>query len=124
MAQDHHLRRIGAIVALVKQAARRRRYPQHVEGIGRRPRACESLGDAVGGQARAPIRISRDASGNENGALGLSGRTDAIHTSRSGDEKGNARTSTVFTTENTAVVAPTVSASVHTTVNAKPGRRT
>ncbi len=63
-------------------------------------------------------------SGNENGALGLSGRTDAIHTSRSGEEKGSARTSTVFTTENTAVVAPTVTASVHTTVNAKPRWRT
>ena len=50
-------------------------------------------------------------SGSENGALGLSGRTDAIHTSRSGDAKGNARTSTVLTTANTALVAPIVSAS-------------
>ena len=62
-------------------------------------------------------------SGSENGALGLSGRTDAIHTSRSGDANGSARTSTVLTTANTAVVAPIVSASVETTVNANAGCR-
>src|SRR5262245_46439877 len=63
-------------------------------------------------------------SGSVNGALGLSGRTDAIHTSRSGDGYGNARTSTVLTTENTAVVAPIVSASVPMTVAANAGART
>src|SRR6267378_6739593 len=63
-------------------------------------------------------------SGNENGALGLSGRTDAIHTSRSGAANGSARMSTVLTTENTAVVAPIVTPSVHTTVSANPNCRT
>jgi hypothetical protein len=59
-------------------------------------------------------------SGSVNGALGLSVRTDATQTTRSGDANGNPRTSIVFTTANTAVVAPMVTASVHTTVKAKP----
>ena len=63
-------------------------------------------------------------SGSVNGAFGLSDRTEATQTNRSGDANGKARTSTVLTTENTAVVAPIVSASVQTTVNAKPGWRT
>src|SRR5262245_79457 len=45
---------------------------------------------------------------------------EAIQTSWSDAAKGNARISTALTTENTAVVAPIVSASVHTTVTAKP----
>src|SRR5262245_16441556 len=59
-------------------------------------------------------------SGSVNGALGLSDRTDAIQTSRSGDANGKARTSTVLRSENTAGVAPMVSTSVQTTVNANP----
>jgi hypothetical protein len=57
-------------------------------------------------------------SGSVNGASGLSVRTDAIHTSRSGDANGNARTSTALTTKNTPTVAPTLIASVQTTVKA------
>ena len=57
-------------------------------------------------------------SGREKGALGVSGRTDAIHNNRSGAANGKARPSTAFTTENTAAVAPTVIASVQTTVSA------
>src|SRR5712692_8910105 len=62
-------------------------------------------------------------SGRENGAAGLSVRTDVIHTSRSGAVKGSARNSTALTTENTAMFAPIASASVDMTANAKPGRR-
>src|SRR5262245_473312 len=62
-------------------------------------------------------------SGNEKGAFGLSDRTDATHVSRSGDAPGSALTSTPLTTENTAVVAPIVRASVQITATAKPGRR-
>src|SRR5262245_39436861 len=62
-------------------------------------------------------------SGSVNGALGLSDRTDVIHTSRSGAPNGSARTSTVSTTEKTAAVAPIASASVHTTVAPNAGWR-
>src|ERR1700752_1605367 len=62
-------------------------------------------------------------SGSVNGALGLSGRTDATHTRRSGDAKGNPRTTPPLTTANPAAVAPTASASVDRTVSAKPGCR-
>ena len=57
MAQDDDPRRVGAIVALVQQAPGRGRDAQHVEGVGRHPRAREPLGDAVAGQARTPIGV-------------------------------------------------------------------
>src|SRR5262244_1694751 len=62
-------------------------------------------------------------SGRENGAAGLSARTDVIHKSLSGVANGRALKSTALTTENTATLAPTVRHSVETTANAKPGRR-
>ena len=62
-------------------------------------------------------------SGSVNGALGLSVRTDATQTSRSGEANGNARTSTALTIAKTAVVAAIAIASVATTVSANPGRR-
>src|SRR5215471_10940537 len=62
-------------------------------------------------------------SGRENGAAGLSVRTDIIHKSLSGVANGRALKSTALTTENTAMLAPTVRASVETTANAKPGWR-
>src|SRR5215471_14065338 len=62
-------------------------------------------------------------SGSVNGADGLSDRTDAIHTSRSGFENGSARNSTAFTTENTAMLAPIESVSVMATAHAKLGPR-
>ena len=62
-------------------------------------------------------------SGSVNGAFGLSVRTDATQTSRSGDANGSARRSTLFTTEKTAAVAPIASARVPMTVNAKAGWR-
>src|SRR5262249_20410748 len=62
-------------------------------------------------------------SGSVKGADGLSERTDAIHTSRSGFENGRARNSTAFTTENTATLAPIESASVIATAHVKLGRR-
>src|SRR5215471_20538662 len=60
-------------------------------------------------------------SGRENGAAGLSVRTDIIHKSLSGVANGRALKSTALTTENTAMLAPTVRVSVETTANAKPG---
>src|SRR5215469_10471333 len=62
-------------------------------------------------------------SGSENGAIGLSGRTDVTHTSRSGAWNGSARNKTALTTEKTAMFAPIASASVETTANANPGWR-
>src|SRR6516225_9387602 len=62
-------------------------------------------------------------SGRENGAIGLSGRTDVIHTSRSGAWNGSARNKTALTTEKTAMFAPMARANVDTTANAKPGWR-
>src|SRR5262245_5401147 len=62
-------------------------------------------------------------SGRENGAAGLSARTDVIHKSLSGVANGRALKRTALTTENTAMFASTVRVSVETTANAKPGWR-
>ncbi len=61
VTEDRHVRRIGAVVALLEKAARRRRGSQDLERVGRHARALEPFGGAVAREACAPIGVRREA---------------------------------------------------------------
>ncbi len=61
VTEDRHVRRIGAVVALLEEAARRRRGSQDLERVGRHARPLEPFGGAVAREACAPIGVRREA---------------------------------------------------------------
>ena len=61
MAHDTTCGASGRSSLLVEQPPRGRLDAQHLEGVGRHPRTLEPLGLAVARQARAPVRVSRQA---------------------------------------------------------------